>query len=366
MAALYKYIYLLLVTIMTAVIASRYRNASGIDTYDEKGGETANVILVLFLIVFIGIRPISGYFFGDTINYANYYLRSLDGVPFSFSWKGDFVFNNWFAWIGSKRLGLTFFFTTIAAVYFGAAYLGIRKLFPNNKLAAYLVFLAAFSTFSYATNGIRAGAAASLFICAMGYRKNLCVSIPLILISWGVHHSMQLPVVAFVVTLFFKNPKWYYYGWLCCLLLAAANVSFFVDLFAGFTDEQGASYLLARDQNRFDYGGKGGFRIDFVLYSAAPVVVGYYTEIKKKIEISALYKDLMHLYLCINGVWMLCMYATFTNRIAYLSWFLLPIVLVFPFLNGNWGENRYRMFSKTMSYHLLFTLFMELIYYGLF
>lgn len=362
LAALYEYIYLLLVSIMTAVIASRYRNASGIGTYAEKGGEAANVILVLLLILFIGVRPIDWRYFGDTINYANHYLRYLDGTPFSFTWEGDLVFDNWFAWVGSKRLGLSFFFTTIAAVYFGAAYLGIRKLFPNNKLAAYLVFLAAFSTYSYAVNGIRAGAAASLFICAMGYREKLRVCIPLILISWGVHHSMQVPVVAFVLTLFFKNPKWYYYGWMFCLLMAIAHVDFFVDLFADFTDEKGASYLMVRDNRNFDYGGRGGFRLDFVLYSVVPVIIGYYTEIKKKVRISALYRDLMHLYLCINGVWMLCMYANFTNRIAYLSWFLYPIVLVYPFLNGDWGAKRYRMFSKTMVYHLMFTLFMELIY----
>lgn len=363
-AALYQYIYLLLVTILTAVSVSRYRNVSGIGNYAEKGGEAANVILVLLLTVFIGVRPISGIYFGDTINYANYYLSYLDGSPFSFTWENDPVFANWFAWVGSKRLGLTFFFTTIAAVYFGAAYLGIRKLFPNNKLAAYLVFLAAFSTYSYATNGIRAGAAASLFICAMGYRKKLLVCIPLILISWGVHHSMQLPVVAFLLTLFFKNPRWYYYGWMFCLLMAFAHVGFFADLFAGFTDETGANYLMSRSQSDSDYGGRGGFRIDFVLYSAAPVIIGYYTEIKKKVRIPALYGDLMHMYLCINGVWMLCMYATFTNRIAYLSWFLYPIVLVYPFLNGAWGAKRYRIFSKAMTYQLLFTLFMELVYYG--
>ena len=77
---------------------------------------------------------------------------------------------------------------------------------------------------------------------------------------------------------------------------------------------------------------------------------------------SGLYKDLLNLYLCTNGVWMLCMYANFTNRIAYLSWFLYPIVLIYPFLNEELGPQRYRQFSKVMLCHLAFTLFMAFIY----
>ena len=75
------------------------------------------------------------------------------------------------------------------------------------------------------------------------------------------------------------------------------------------------------------------------------------------------YRDLIHLYICINGIWMLCMYAEFTNRIAYLSWFLYPIVIIYPFIHENLGHNKYKVFGKTILYHLAFTLFMSLIYY---
>ena len=194
----------------------------------------------------------------------------------------------------------------------------------------------------------------------MGYRENLKVCIPLVLLSWGFHHSMIMVVAGFVLTLFVKNPKYYLYGWGLCFLLAAAHVTAFAQLFSGFTTEHGAEYLLTESGVR---DAQGGFRIDFILYSAMPVLVGWYAVFKKRMNLSPLYKDLLNLYVCLNGTWMLCMYASFTNRIAYLSWFLYPIVLIYPFLQEQWGKSRYKILGWVMLAHLGFTLFMNIVYY---
>lgn len=358
-ASLYHTIYLFVVTIASFVIFIKYQRRNGVIVYKHQGASWIAFSLMIYLLLFIGLRPVSGKHFVDMGNYVSYYNAILDGMPFYLDLSTDnIIFDNLFAWWGSKQLGYTSFFLFIAAIYFGASYMGIKKLFPKDTLAAYVVFLAAFSTFSYATNGIKAGAATSLFILALGYRENLKVCLPLILLSWGFHHSMIMVVAAFAVTLFVKNPKIYFAGWVFCLLMAAAHVSFFAEFFSEFTTEHGAEYLLSDGS---DDGTKGGFRIDFILYSAVPVVVGWYAVFKKKIKLSRLYKNLLNLYLSLNGIWMLCMYAAFTNRIAYLSWFLYPIVLVYPFLEEPWGRNKYKIFSSIMLGHLGFTLFMSII-----
>lgn len=360
-ASLYQSIYLILVTIMTLFLYSQYHNRNGYNEFKPTQNRVVGVVIVAFFIIFIGFRPVSYQYFGDMGNYASWYSTFFEGSRFNFDPNAENrIFDNLFAWWGAERLGVTSFFWFIALIYFGASYMGIRKLFPYHKVAAYVVFLAAFSTFSYATNGIKAGAAASLFIMALGYRDNLKVCIPLILISWGFHHSMLMPVAAFVITLFVKNPKIYFIGWAFCFLMAAAHVTSFQHLFAGATTEHGANYLLTEGGNE---GTKGGFRIDFIIYSAMPVIIGWYAVFRKKLQISDMYKNLLNLYLCLNGTWMLCMYAEFTNRIAYLSWFLYPIVLIYPFLNENWGKNRYKMFGLVMLGHLGFTLFMNIFYY---
>lgn len=361
-AYLYRILYLGVVTLLSVYTFFRYETRNGLKDYSNKGFNVNVILFIIFIILFIGLRPLNGHYFVDMGNYASYYSSVLEGETFVFDKNTDnIIFDNLFAWWGSARLGYSSFFLLISAIYFGAAYIGIKKLFPNNAFAAYLVFLAAFSTFSYATNGIKAGAAASLFILALGYRENLKVCIPLVFLSWGFHHSMIMVVAAFVVTLFVKNPKLYFALWVFCFLIAAAHITFFANFFSNFTTEHGASYLLSEGA---DDGTKGGFRIDFILYSAMPVLVGWYAVFKKKMHLSNLYKNLLNLYLCLNGIWMLCMYAAFTNRIAYLSWFLYPIVLVYPFLQEDWGKNRYRTFGIVMLGHLGFTLFMNIIYYA--
>ena len=66
----------------------------------------------------------------------------------------------------------------------------------------------------------------------------------------------------------------------------------------------------------------------------------------------------------INGLWLLCMYANFTNRIAALSWLLYPIVLIYPYFSVNIQiKNKNKTFSVVMAVHLLFTLFMAVVYY---
>ena len=360
-ASLYQSTYLILVTIMTLFVFGQYRNRNGYNDSKPSKSHISTILIVVFFILFIGFRPVSYQYFGEMGNYANWYTIFFEGTRYEFDRNAEnLIFDNLFAWWGAERLGCTSFFVFIAFIYFTAAYIGIKKLFPIHSFAAYLVFLAAFSTFSYATNGIKAGAATSIFIMALGYRDNLKICIPLILISWGFHHSMIMPVAAFVVTLLVKNSKLYFVAWILCLLMAAAHVTTFQHLFAGATTEHGANYLLSEGGYE---GTKGGFRIDFILYSAVPVFVGWYTIIKKKLQVSKMYKNLLNLYLCLNGTWMLCMYAEFTNRIAYLSWFIYPIVLIYPFLQENWGLKRYKIFSLVMLGHLLFTLFMNVVYY---
>lgn len=359
-AHLYQTVYLFLVTIVTLIAIKQYVNDSKLEYFDSTIDNRVAVVILIFMSLFIGLRPLNK-IFGDMDAYAIVYEVLYEDTPFNFNYNTDnIIFDNLFAWWGSVQLGYTSFFLLFSTLYFTATYLGIRKLFPNDRLAAYLVFLAAFSTFSYATNGIRAGVAASIFIWAVAYRDNFKICIPLILISWGIHHSMIMPVAAIITTLFFKNPKLYFVFWGFCLLMAILHVTSFAHLFAGATTEHGASYLLADGTTD---GTKGGFRLDFILYSAVPVIIGWFAVFVKQLDLSRRYINLLNLYLCLNGVWMLCMYANFTNRIAYLSWSLYPIVLIYPFLNEDWGEDRYRTFSCVMLGHLGFTLFMNLIYY---
>ena len=351
-AFLYKYIYFLIITVLTLSEVQRLRSLN------EKEGSLGSLFLCLFMVFFIGFRPVSGLFV-DMVNYAHWWGGDWQG----FDWNTEnLLFDNLYQYMGSVFPDATFFFGLIAAIYFIGMFVACRKLFPSNTLIVFLVCLAAFSTFSYGTNGIKAGAAASLFLVALAYRKQLVVSILFLLLSLGFHHSMQMPVAAYLLTLIFRNEKWYFYGWLFCLLMAVGHVSFFQNLFAGMTDESGAAYLNWNPNE--DWGGKSGFRLDFVIYSAMPVIMGYYVKFKYQLE-DKLYDTMLNIYLTCNGIWMLCMYAQFTNRIAYLSWFIYPILLVYPcYAIGDETHPLVLVRKKVVLLHLAFTLFMAFIYYA--
>lgn len=360
---LYQPIYLLIISILTFVVCHKYSELY-IDNVRMPIYSQALYagMLAIFMILFIGLRPIRGHFV-DMWNYKVNYMMFNYGKPFKFTWETDnFLFDNFMAWLGANHVAIEWFFLLVAAFYFGLLYLACRKLFPNDTLLSFLVYLGAFSTFSYGTNGIKAGAAASIFLVALAYKDNLKVCIPLLWVSLGFHHSMLAPVVAFAIAFFYRKPKYYLYGWLFCLLLAAAHVTYFMEYFSGFTDDHGAKYLNTNVKNTVLY--VSGFRPDFILYSAVPIFLGYYYIQKEKI-ISDTYNFLWCVYTITNCVFLLCTYGTFINRIAYLSWLMLPFVLLYPVLYCEEDAFQLRNLSYVVYGHLGFTLFMNVFYYGL-
>lgn len=360
----YSHIYIWLVVVLSIVVFNPYATYTQSRLIDRGNtSSTGGVLLFAFLTFFIGLRPISGLYFIDMAGY-NYSYETKIGEPFVFNWDTtNKIFDNLLSFFASNNVPVSLFFLVLAAVYFGGIAWSSAMLFPRDKLASFLVYLGAFSTFSYGTNGMKAGVAASLFLIAVALYVNrkYIWAIIFVLLSLGFHHSMILPIVAFVICIFVRDPKLYFVLWIFCLVMAFFHVSFFQSLFASFADDSGVEYLSGSGNYiRTDL--MGGFRLDFILYSAAPLVVGWIAVYKKHI-VSQAYYFILNLYTLINSVWLLCMYAEFTNRIAYLSWLLFPLVLVYPLLNEDWGTFQYRSFKWIAWGHLGFTLFMQYIIY---
>ncbi len=360
-AALYQTLYLLIVLGMTVLVMQRYALVNFAEREDSPVFHNGTAwILTLFLVLFIGLRPISGRYFVDMAGYATTYKVLLWGKNFHFNWDTDnLIFDNLFALFGSLKIPIDFYFLLIACVYFVCMIVAFRKMFSNDLLLSFLVYLGAFSTFSYGTNGIKAGAAASVFLLAIAYRENKWLTVVFLLMSFGFHHSMAAPITVFVICLIVKDRRLFLGGWLFCLFLAALQITYFQELFAGLTDEHGAEYLTVEEGIR----DVSGFRPDFVLYSAIPIFLGHYLIRKFEIEDDD-YTFLLNLYTGTNAIFLLCTYGIYINRIAYLSWLMYPFVLIYPFLKSDLGDYHNRYLNYTVYGHLAFTLFMMFIYYA--
>lgn len=351
-AELYQTIYLLLVTIFTLTCYIKYHSAYRL----QNEIKIYAFIFAVALVLYIGFRPIHAVF-SDTVGYANYFEYMSESV-FQFSYNVDNLgFDNLLVYMATAGYKISDFFLLIAAIYFIGRYIALRKIFPNNTWTAYLIFLGAFITFASATNGIKAGAAASIFVCAIAYKDKKIFAATLLILSWLTHHSMSVCIAAYILTYFYKNTRVYVTFWCFSLIIAILHITYFQEFFANYVDEQGQGYLLAEG------GWLTGMRYDFVLYSIFPILIGWYYVIKKGIDIPE-YTFILNLYTLLNGLWLLCMYASFTNRIAALSWMLYHIVIIYPFLSEKCNiPNKNRLCSTVMLLHLGFTLFMHFIYY---
>ena len=358
-AALYQPIYLFAVTLMTLFSMSLYGRWGKL-LKSSNTSQIISIFMLVMVVVFVGTRPVSDAYFIDMAGYSASYEYLLNEA-FSFNWKVDnLIWDNLFIWMASQGISFSTWLILVASAYFGLMYLACRKLFGNDVLVSFVTYLGAFSTFSYGTNGMKAGVAASVFLVAMAYRDKLWLSISIALLSLGFHHSMIMVIAAYFVVLLLKNPKYYFVVWIISLIFAALGIKYFQTYFAGFTTEHGSEYLLATEDTSEAY---IGFRPDFILYSAVPVYLGYKIFYKYKFK-SVTYSFLLRLYLMTNSLWMLCMYASFNNRIAYLSWFIYPIVLIYPFISREKNLLQGKYLRWVVYGHFGFTLFMHFIYYA--
>lgn len=353
--ALYHFVFLFIVTCLSIPVYVKYHSTRIV--INER--PTSGFICAILLAIFIGLRP-PEYGFGDTVGIWKMFQFYINKT-FVFDLSGNFIFDNLLLYLASINADWLFFTLIISFVYFISRYISCKKLFPNNAYTAFIVFLGAFLTYASAINGFKAGAAASLFCCAIAWRENKFVTLLFLLLSWGFHHAMHICIIVFIFAYFYKNTKHYMLFWLFALVMAIGHVTYFQTWFAGFTDEGGVRYLLTDDENNGWY---TGMRYDFVAYSFMPILLVYYVKYKKNYK-NVMYDFISNIYIILNAIWLLCMYANFTNRIAALSWALYPLVLVYPFLQTEeiTGVNKNRMLSNILLAHLGFTLIMNIFYY---
>ncbi len=316
--------------------------------------------LLLFSILFIGLRPVSGKYFGDMITYARYFDYYQSGGAIAMD--KDWVFH-YFMMLNAQVFPKAIFFTVCAFLYIFPMYRFSKSISKKYWFYCFYLLLVSFSFWSYGTNGIRNGVATSLFLLALSYRSNILTMYIIFCLAYLTHQTMLLPIVAFSLTYFVKKPKLYIAGWLIAIPLSLALGSFWENLFAslGFADERLSGYLTGEaDPNSFK---STGFRWDFLIYSASAVFTGWYFIFKKKFK-DPFYLQLFHTYLMANAFWILVIRANFSNRFAYLSWFLIGIVIIYPFLKQTFFKFQHLTIGKVALAYFGFTFFMFYVYYS--
>jgi hypothetical protein len=307
---------------------------------NRKNNNALATAVFIITLLYMGLRPIN-YRFGDMVLY-NYELQSMMmGNPPK--GKVEFLFNalmQFFATIKNPEL----FFFTCAVLYVVPLYVVSKRMFGDYWSYAFFMLIFAFTFWPFGVNGIRNGIAGSIFLLAISEPKKM-FKYALFAASVLIHKSLALPLAAYLVSKNIKNVKLYFLFWVLCIPVSLALGSFLENFFLGLgfsDDERLTVYLSEFDQQNEGVELKLGFRWDFILYSGTAVFAAWYFIFKKKIE-DAFYNNLVATYLVSNGFWILIIRANYSSRFAYLSWFMMGLVILYPLLKYKLYENQHKI-----------------------
>lgn len=355
-----------LISLFYSIFIFQYRNQELL--YVANGYSWGVLLYVLCVVLFIGLRPID-YAFGDMPGYANDFERMKIATSIS-SWlnqeRGECGWT-YFSYFLSKYVGVHLYFFIIVVLYILPVVLALRKLVPNYTDISVLFYLGSFSFFAYATNTVRSGVALSILIYAISIflvsekRWKFIYFILLCYVAYSIHHSVILPICCFIVSLFHRNIKFAISIWLLALILCLTLGLRLQDAIMGL----GFDARMDTYSEDVDFAGfsRSGYRWDFMLYSFMPILLGWYI-VEKKFIRDDRYSILLNTYIYSNAFWLMLNQIKFSDRFAYLSWFLYPLVLSYPLLKHEFSSRQSVWVVCILCVSVGFTLFMNIIYYG--
>lgn len=355
---IYIYMILLLCTIKAIEI---FRITDNQLLRGEKYGWNKVVFIGLSLILFLGTRPIDGVFV-DTVNYKIFYDAGVaGGVENEILW-------NWL-WDNFRSIGLSFesFMFVVECIYIIPIIWACKRLSTNNSYLILLFLLSSFSFYSYGVNGIRNSAACSLIILAITYFdgniKQKIVSLSLCVSAFYIHRTSALPIICMLLYYYIiKDTRWCIIFWIVAIIISvflgkeAAMIFFGL----GFDDRLDGYIIQSTNIKSMQLFSSVGFRWDFLLYSAMPIWLGWYVVVKRKI-FNKQYLLLLNTYILANAFWVMVITAAYSNRFAYLSWFLYPIVIAYPLVTFRIWNNQGQATALILCGHTVFTYIMYLI-----
>lgn len=201
-------------------------------------------------------------------------------------------------------------------------------------------------------------------IAHAGRDKTWTVAGVLALCALGFHRSAILPIAAMAAALtFVRTPKMALWFWVISIPVSLYLGEYATTLFSNMGFDDRADKYFSGMYNKQEKGMEFsyiGFRWDFLLYSSMPVLLIYYVTVVKGIKDRA-FDMLATVYLLTNAFWVMVIRASFSNRFAYLSWFLYPLILAYGFIRLPIWEDQDRKCGLALLAHASFTMLMFLI-----
>ncbi|MEC4050885.1 EpsG family protein [Flavobacterium sp. SUN046] len=340
---------ILFLVLITSVSSYRYSIESNQNLISKN---TLGNILMIVIVLYMGLRPVSGKYFGDMSTYARIFNEYISGYQFE-EYDKDIGFTIFLNFC-TKYLNLEVFFILCSFLYVYPLYLVSKKIVKDYWYYVFFILVCSFSFWAAGVNGIRSGIASSFLLVALTRERKINTVIWLV-IALSFHKSMGIPIIAFLIASYYKNTKTYMIVWLLAIPLSFILGKLFENLVLAtglFEDEIGGYF--SDDLDKGIKNSVTGFRWDFIIYSSLPVFAGWYFVMKRKFE-DKLYINLLNLYLIANTFWILIIRANFSNRFAFLSWFIMGIIIIYPLLKVQFFEKQHVIVARIILFYFMFT-----------
>ncbi|WP_375604961.1 EpsG family protein [Flavobacterium davisii] len=300
---------------------------------------------VIFIIMLIAFRPIGENGFTDTLMYMKWFDNSREGFVLHKDIGFDFLIYCC-AQTGSYR-ALFFMCSLISFVFL----IWICYTIANDKwFLMFLVFLVSIYFWNHQVFTIRQGMASIFFIAGVLHRNNL-LKIFLILLAVSFHISFLMPLIVYVLVLLFQNTIVYLIFWFLVIILSMLGKMFFFGEIVNFFLSERISYYI---KPLYDSDKEVIFRWDVIIYSFVFIVIGIFYNYKFYHNQEKEYGIFLNIFLLTNSIFLLVVpfSSDFAHRFAYLSWFIIPLIVFFP------------LFKSGIRFNFKLYLYLFILFYG--
>lgn len=286
-----------------------------------------------FIVVLLMIAAIAGIYFApfgfDRYQYQEIFLNAGTWSSKDLGWE---IYNSFFRFFFGGNSDL--FFLCNAIIYTLCFYLFAKKTIPHDDIYYYLLLVfISLGYYSGGTNVMRTGLSVGLvFIALSRYNKIVWFAV-FSLFAVSIHASSLLIIGGLLAGKFYPRLKIYFILWCLCLMLSNTDFagSFLQSLIdvSGDNGERLAHYYSQAHAESHQLYAKMGWRLDFIIYSAVPLLFVWLYKAKYQVK-DKFYDIIVSTYLICNSFWLLVIKMPFTDRVALLSWVFIPLLCTYP------------------------------------
>lgn len=326
------------------------------------------MLICCIMAIMVGFRPVYAAWATDSSNYASSYLNLQKSVfnplydnKLELGGEGEWGFAL-LAKACAPVMHVVVYFFVISLLYHMLHYNAIGRMFGKNALLALAFVIVNFDFASFSFNGLRNGLGCSFSILGLSYviennKRSQIVGFFLMYVATTFHKSCFLPLACAACTMFNNDTSLYIKFWIASIFISLVAGGAVTSFFAGLGFD---SRMDQYNQMQDDYalaGFKSGFRPDFLLFSALPIYFAHLSYNKLKIR-DKRYQTLINTYILANSFWVMVIRAAFSNRFAYLSWFMYGVVVAYPLIYHNIFQRQPQKVAFFLGAMTLFNLYM--------